>query len=63
MPPGAETVWHWEFDPWVLVLIFIPGVLYIGSLRGFLRPTDDFSIMSGGMPLHPAQRGVTRGLC
>src|SRR4029453_1393411 len=28
MPPGAETIWHWEFDPWVLALILIPGVLY-----------------------------------
>jgi hypothetical protein len=35
----------------------------IGSIRGFLRSTGDLSIMSGGMPLHPAQRGVTRGLC
>src|SRR4029450_5020423 len=31
MPPVAETVWHWEFDPWVLALILIPGVLYVGG--------------------------------
>src|SRR5262252_7198611 len=33
MPPGAETVWHWEFDPWVLALILLPGVLYVGGWR------------------------------
>jgi putative membrane protein len=33
MPPGAETVWHWEFDPWVLALILIPGVLYVCGWR------------------------------
>src|SRR6266571_70278 len=33
MPPGAETVWHWEFDPWVLALILLPGVLYVCGWR------------------------------
>ena len=33
MPPVAETVWHWEFDPWVLALILIPGVLYVCGWR------------------------------
>src|SRR5262249_23150832 len=51
--------WQWRQSPWE------PGVSYVrlGSIRGFLRPTDGFSIMSGGTPLHPATRGVTRGLC
>src|SRR4029450_9010340 len=31
MPPVAETVWHWEFDPWALALILILGVLYVGG--------------------------------
>ncbi len=33
MPSGAETVWHWEFDPWVLALILLPGVLYVCGWR------------------------------
>src|SRR5262245_24226837 len=37
--------------------------VFIGSIRLFLRSTDDVSIMIGGTLLHPATRGVTRGLC
>src|SRR5262249_56963861 len=33
MPPVAESVWHWEFDPWVLALILLPGVLYVCGWR------------------------------
>jgi len=41
MPPGAETVWHWEFDPWVLALILLPGralCLWLRRCTGRCRP-------------------------
>jgi len=34
MPPVVEVGWQsWEFDPWALALILIPGVIYVGGWR------------------------------
>src|SRR5262245_37965598 len=34
IPPVAEAISQsWEFDPWVLILILIPGVLYVCGWR------------------------------
>jgi cytochrome c oxidase assembly factor CtaG len=34
MPPVAEAVWQaWQFDPWALALILMPGVIYVCGWR------------------------------
>jgi len=34
MSPVAEAVWQaWQFDPWALALILMPGVIYVGGWR------------------------------
>jgi hypothetical protein len=40
MPPVAEAVWQsWQFDPWVLALILMTGVIYVCGWRPWSSPS------------------------
>src|SRR5215471_19100819 len=69
MPPGAETVWHWEFDPWVLALIlaiasplhaYADLLLTAHMLQHMLLMLVVPPLLLAGAPYLPLLRGLPR---
>src|SRR5215471_8129658 len=69
MPPGAETVWHWEFDPWVLALIlaiasplhaYADLLLTAHMLQHLLLMLIVPPLLLAGAPYLPLLRGLPR---